>query len=166
MAAFFDRHGALVNGFLSRMIGRGADVDDLLQETFWHVWKTAQQFDGGRSSPKTWLILIARSRALDFLRKKARSVLTQPLETADTRTSPDGVLEDQERQSSAKSACLALENLPIEQRRAIQWAFFNGYTHTQIAEVEGVPLGTVKTRIRLGMIRLRDILGSNSTVQP
>ncbi len=153
-ADFYDRHSARVLGLLVRILNDRAAAEDVLQEAFWQAWSRAGQFDPTRATAAVWISLIARSRALDLLRRKPRAALVA--ETFDSPTPDDTLQVDaQEQRSRARQA---LEQLPHEQRHVIQLAFFSGLTHEQIAAREKQPLGTVKTRIRLGMKRLRDIL--------
>ena len=157
-ARFYDRHAARTFGLLVKFLGRGKEAEDVLQETFWQVWNTADRYDPARGNPTAWLVLLARSRALDQLRRNSRrpvgsSDLTEIVDV------PNGCPKDSmELAELAQQARGAINQLPPEQRLAIQRAFFGGFTHVQIAEQEGLPLGTVKTRIRMGMCKLRDIL--------
>src|SRR5262249_55572549 len=116
-AAFYERHSARVYGLLNRWLRhRGGDADDVLQETFWQVWRRAGQYDASRSPPTAWLVLIARSRALDHLRR--RKVVARPPETNDLvlESDPAHALE---RDEASAQVHLALDQLPDEQRRAI-----------------------------------------------
>lgn len=151
---FYDRHAARVLGLLVRMIGDRASAEDVLQETFWRAWSRASQYDPTRASAAVWISLIARSRAIDLLRRRPRAATLG--ESFDAATPDDTLQVDAREQRSG--ARRALDQLPHEQRQAILLAFFGGLTHEQIAAKEQQPLGTVKTRIRLGMKRLRDIL--------
>ncbi len=164
-AAFYDRHAATAYGLLVRMLGRGPEAEDILQETFWQVWKSARQYDAARGTPVAWLMLLARSRAVDQLRRSARRVPAVAEAEAEAVAIGDCPSQAMDRGESAKKAREALNSLPAEQRLAIQRAFFDGYTHVQIAALDGLSLGTVKTRIRLGMAKLRDILGAESVVK-
>lgn len=152
-AAFFERHGGRVRALLIHMLGH-SDADDVLQEVFWQVWKTAAQFDATRCSAGGWLIVLTRSRARDHLRRRGRE--------RETPVGPMGVAGDVAEAVAAReassSAEQALRCLPVEQQEAIRLAFFGGLTHEQIAAHTALPLGTIKTRIRRGMGRLRDLL--------
>jgi RNA polymerase sigma-70 factor (ECF subfamily) len=154
---FYDRHAARVCGLLTRLLGRRPEADDVLQETFWQVWTRAGGYDPQRSGPLVWLIMIARSRALDCLRRGGRRI---PAPAPGPTLAPDQGAEAVERDEDARQAGAALEQLPEEQRTVIRLAFYDGLTHTQIADAQSLALGTVKTRIRLGMRRLREILTS------
>jgi RNA polymerase sigma-70 factor (ECF subfamily) len=160
LALLFDRHGAAVLGLLTRMLGRGGEADEVLQEVFLWLWKHPRRYDAGRSSLRGWLLVLARSRALDVLRadrsrrvreegvERDRPVVHEPVPLAN--------LEQRERQRRLRAA---LVNLPEEQRRCIELAFFVGLSHSQIAARLEQPLGTVKSRIQLGMAKLRVALG-------
>ncbi len=154
-AELYDRHAPRVLGLLVKMLRTRGEADDVLQDTFWHAWRIAAQYDAQRSSVAGWLTMIARSRAIDHMRKR-------PVPTG-AGAEHEGVEEhgpahDAERQEAQDRTRRALQVLPPEQRHAIQLAFFEGLSHEQIATRESLPLGTVKTRIRLGMQRLRDAL--------
>jgi RNA polymerase sigma-70 factor (ECF subfamily) len=157
-AAFYDRHAGRVLGLLRRWLGHPDSAEDVLQETFWQVWRRAGQYDARRSPPEAWLVLLARSRALDHLRRQpppAASAWPEPAATDE----PGSALE---RSESAELVRRALSQLPAEQRSAITLAFFAGLTYEQVAREQAIPVGTAKTRIRLGMRRLRDLLGEEA----
>jgi RNA polymerase sigma-70 factor, ECF subfamily len=152
---FFDRYSNRVLGLLVKFVRRREDAEDLLQATFCEVWRRAPSFDPSRSRCDFWLLLIARSRALDYLRsRRPAAELTAVLEPATDHDLTGGL----ERVEASDRLHEALRRLPEEQRRAIELAFFAGLTHEQIAGKLEAPLGTIKTRIRLGMNRLRDSL--------
>jgi RNA polymerase sigma-70 factor (ECF subfamily) len=155
LAAFYDRHAARVLGLLLRILGDRDDAEDVLQETLWQVWQQAARYDPARSNPDNWLTLLARSRALDFRRRRSPSADPPAAEDRVAEADPAGGLE---RREMAQLVRAALERLPDEQREAIRLAFYDGLTHEQVAEELSVPLGTAKTRIRRGMRRLRGLL--------
>ncbi|MFO0840360.1 MAG: sigma-70 family RNA polymerase sigma factor [Phycisphaerae bacterium] len=156
--AFYDRHSARVFGILLRMLRDRREAEDALQDVFWHVWERAAQYDSNRGNPEIWLLMIARSRALDRLRKLARDAsrpVTPVGESDPAAPRDDYAIDTREQAGRARNA---LAQLPPEQRQAIELAFFEGLSHTTIAEREGISLGTIKTRIRLGMRKLRELL--------
>lgn len=156
-AAFYDRHAPRVLGLLVRWLGHRQDAEDILQETFWQVWSRAKQYDAARAAPEVWLLLIARSRALDRLRGRrvqANPPSVEPVAIVD----PGGALEQGE---AARRLREALAELPEEQRSAIALAYYAGLTYEQVAQRQAIPAGTAKTRIRLGMRRLRRLLGGS-----
>ncbi len=158
-AAFYDRHAGRILGLLSRLLGDRAAADDVLQEVFVQVWSQARQFDSSRGGPVLWLVMIARSRARDWWRRNGR--LTDTLrDLGDAYAATDDQSGELERSESADLTRQALAQLPEEQRSAIRLAFYQGLTHVEIADRQRVALGTVKTRIRLGIRKLRGILGS------
>jgi RNA polymerase sigma-70 factor (ECF subfamily) len=162
-ARLFDLHAPVTLGLLNRILGGRAEAEEILQEVFLQVWMQADRYDADRSTARGWILMLARSRALDRLRRRdssrrreeaageeaADSVLVPPVGTAR--------LESQERQHRVTSALGALSP---DQRRCIELAFFEGLTHTQIAERLQAPLGTVKSRILLGMNKLRQALST------
>ncbi len=159
-AAFYDRHAPRVFGLLMRWLHVRVDAEDALQEIFWQVWRSAKQYDTARAAPEAWLVLLARSRSVDLLRRRRRtSSSTTPTE-AET-VDPLARLTFDEATAQVQAA---LGQLPREQRDAICMAFLNGHTHEQVARQQAVPLGTAKTRILLGMKRLRALLHAEKQV--
>lgn len=154
-AEFYDRQAPRLLGWLLRWLGQRGDAEDVLQEVFWQIWSRAGQYDATRATPGVWLFLIARSRALDYLRQRRSSAGapegSEPAAAAD----PCAVLEQTEATQQVREA---LAQLPEEQRSAISLAFYGGLTYEQVAQRQEIPVGTAKTRIRLGMKRLRALL--------
>lgn len=163
-AEFYDRHSPRAFGLIRKLVGPGDEAEDVLQEVFTQVWNQASRYEADRSAPATWLLLLARSRALDHLRRRknrpAASDQVPELATFETPSQPLVVTE-----RTLKMFDL-LDRLPEEQRQAILLAFYGGLTQAQVAEKQGAPLGTVKTRIRQGMLKLRDWLENNGEVRP
>lgn len=151
---FYDRHAPGTYGFLVRILQARFDADDVLQDTFWQVWRTADRFDRRRATPKSWIFAIARSRAVDHLRSRSRNLIAPVEDLLRQFTEPrvNAEVEDREMVENA------LGQLPDEQRQAIVLAFFAGHTHVEVAQHLGIPLGTAKTRIALGMKRLGKLL--------
>jgi RNA polymerase sigma-70 factor (ECF subfamily) len=156
-SAFYDRHSGRVLGLLSRMLRDRDEAEDVLQNTFWQVWGRAEQYDARRASPIAWLVMLARSRALDVLRRR-RPQATAEVEAPDAGGSAATKPEFDEL---AQMATGALKRLPDEQRSVILLSFYGGLTHEQISQTQQVALGTVKTRIRTGMRRLRELMGES-----
>lgn len=158
-AALFDRHAPVVLGLLLRILGSRPEAEEVLQEVFLQAWRQAERYDPARATPRGWLVVLARSRALDLVRSRE----SRKRREAETGAAPDvapvgtGSLEERERRLQVSSA---LGTLPSEQRRCIELAFFEGLTHTQIADRLDAPLGTVKSRIHLGMNKLRQVLSA------
>ena len=156
---FYRRFSVPVFSMLIRMLGNQHDAEEVLQLSFLHIWKKAPTFDPERSAPFTWLVMIARNRALDRLRARERQTRLEEAAAKDTERftasagSEPGVAGDMR-----SLLALALAQIPGEQRMAIEMAFFHGLTHDEISENLGEPLGTIKARIRRGMLRLRDLV--------
>jgi RNA polymerase sigma-70 factor (ECF subfamily) len=162
-ANLFEVHAPLTLGLIDRILGRRGEAEEVLQEVFLQVWMQADRYDGARSTPRGWILMLARSRALDRLRRRdsIRRREEAAGEEADETVSPVGTerLEDLDRKRRVDSA---LGVLSQDQRRCIELAFYEGLTHTQIADRLSAPLGTVKSRILLGMNKLRQVLGASA----
>jgi RNA polymerase sigma-70 factor, ECF subfamily len=154
-AAFYSRHSPQIFGLLVRMLPARADAEDVLQETFLQVWRQAERFDPDRASPFGWLVMMARSRGTDRLRRKSISGTSEMVEPAVLDSS--GL--EAERQETADRVRQALACLAREQSSAIELAFFGGLTYEEVARRQGIPVGTAKTRIRLGLQHLRQTMG-------
>lgn len=158
LAQLYDRYDRILFGLLMRILNNREEAEDVLQEVFLQVWRKAEDFDETRGRPFTWLVTLARSRGIDRLRTLASR----------ERVAEAGAREVSEEISDAATDALkseqrglvsdALAKLPDEQKRTIMLAYFDGLTQTEIATRLGAPLGTVKTRMRTGMIRLRELL--------
>ncbi|HEU4871443.1 MAG TPA: sigma-70 family RNA polymerase sigma factor [Pyrinomonadaceae bacterium] len=158
LAQLYDRYDRILFGLLMRILNNREEAEDVLQETFLQVWRKAADFDESRGRPFTWLVTLARSRGIDRLRTLASR----------ERVAEAGAREVSEEISDAATDALkseqrglvsdALAKLPDEQKRPIMLAYFDGLTQSEIATHLGAPLGTVKTRMRTGMIRLRELL--------
>lgn len=160
-AAVYDRLAPRVYGFLLKLLGNRSEADDVLQETFLQVWNQAARFDPARAGPDGWVLMIARSRAADRLRRRVAAKIQNGPGDEPTDTAHPG--ERLERADDARRVSAALARIPPEQGELIRLAFYDGLTHEQIARHLGLPLGTVKTRIRLGMMRLRDLCSEGPT---
>jgi RNA polymerase sigma-70 factor (ECF subfamily) len=151
MADVYDRHAGIVYAVALRVLGNTSAAEDVVQEVFLQLWRNPQAFDAERGRLAPWLAVIARNRAIDLLRKR-------PMEDdIDELPISTGVnLEDEAAERMAISKVReVLAQLPQDQRRLLEMAFFEGMTHTEIAGKTGEPLGTVKTRIRSGLLALR-----------
>ena len=133
-----------------------------MQEGFVYLWEKARDFDPARSRAFTWAVVIFRNKAIDRIRSRQRRLKLNDDAAGDilpldgqNNESADIAVDRAERATLVRSA---LRGLPAEQRKCIEWAFLKGYTHHQLAEMLGEPLGTVKTNIRRGLLRLRDLL--------
>jgi RNA polymerase sigma-70 factor (ECF subfamily) len=154
LASLYDRYSGLVYAIALRVLGETSAAEDILQEIFLQLWRKPEAFDPSRGAMASWLSVLARNRAIDQQRKR------RPESDIDEVPLPcDLDLEGEaiQRSVAAKArACLA--DMPAEQRRDVELAFFSGLTHSEIAAKTGEPLGTVKTRIRTALIALRRAL--------
>jgi RNA polymerase sigma-70 factor, ECF subfamily len=156
LAAVFDRHGRLAYSLAHRICGRGAMAEEVVQDAFLALWHHRARFDGSRGSVRAWLMTLVRNRAVDAVRREhVRSSRDTANEgAAEALPSPDSVAEEAERREQARTLHGALSALPPDQREVIELAYFAGLTHTQIATRLGIPAGTVKGRMRLGLEKL------------
>ena len=158
LAACYDRYRLILFGLIVRILNDRAEAEDVLQETFLQVWRRANDFDENRGRAFTWLVTIARSRALDRLRSHGSRERIAAEAAAEPRDVMGDASAETLRSEEAVVVRRALIELPEEQQRALLLAYFEGLTQTEIATRLGIPLGTVKTRVRSGMIRLRELL--------
>ncbi len=165
LGQLYDRHGQVAYTVAFRVVGERADAEEVVAATFTQAWREAARFEAGRGSVAAWLTMIARSRALDLARSRSRRVRitdTAARSAADAApamsqgfAAPSAGLEQEER-SRAVSAALAQLSAP--QRAAIELAYYEGLSQSEIASRLQEPLGTIKTRMRLGMQKLRETL--------
>jgi RNA polymerase sigma-70 factor (ECF subfamily) len=160
LAAFYDATSRRAFGLAYRVLGDGAAAEDVLQAAYLAIWEQADELDQSRGSVESLLMTIVHRRAVDAARARARvQARSGNLEVDPIDPAPDA-LEEAVRAEDATSVRAALDELPEPQRRAVVLAYFEGMTYAEVAEAEGVPLGTVKSRMRLAMERLRDVLGA------
>src|SRR5262245_38521546 len=150
LGELFDAYSGLLGGLALRILQSRAEAEDVVQEVFVQVWRQAARFDGRRGNPEAWLCTITRTRALDRLRRRAAR------RERTGAAAPPGA--DVPRPEESLAVRQALGELSPEQRRALELAYYEGLTHAEIARRLGEPLGTIKTRIRTAMTRLRDAL--------
>ena len=160
MAQLYDESSPLVYSVALRVLGDTADAEEVTLDVYTQVWRTAATYDPNRGKVTAWLATLARSRAIDRLRSRSgRDRRELPIlqfeEMRADSASPELVTDTAQRRRRIMTALAALSP---EQREAIELAFFSGLTHSELAERLGQPLGTVKTRIRLGMMKLREQL--------
>jgi RNA polymerase sigma-70 factor, ECF subfamily len=162
LAELYDRHSRLLFSLIVRIVGDHGEAEEILQEVFVRVWTRVEMYDAGMGAPLPWMVRVARNKAIDRLRaRRVRAAVDTPaidlavVEATAPATgiqTPEAAVLDSERRRRVTGA---LAGLPAEQRQLIEQAFFEGYTHSELAQRFGLPLGTVKTRIRLGMLAMR-----------
>ena len=151
MAQLYQRYSDLVYSVALRVLGETGAAEDILQEVFMRLWRSPDLFDANRGSLPGWLAVITRNRAIDSLRKRRpETEMTDEVVSVE----PD-LASDAERRRALDKIRGTLGGMPSLQRSALEMAFFEGLTHTEIAERTGEPLGTIKTRIRAGLLTLR-----------
>ena len=158
LAQLYDRYRTILFGLLMRILNNREEAEDVLQETFLQVWRKAADFDESRGRPFTWLVTLARSRAIDRLRTLASRERVAEAGAREVSEEISDAATDALRSEQRGLVSDALAKLPYEQKRPIMLAYFDGLTQSEIAMRLGAPLGTVKTRMRTGMIRLRELL--------
>ena len=157
--AFYTRYNRLAFSLVFRIAGNRQDAEDVLTDVFWQVWQQSPRYDSSRGKPVAWLLTIARTRAIDCVRSTTRQhsktdELETHKETPPSTPEPDAFVVADTR----KAVQAALQALPEQQRVPLEMAYFQGMSHTEIAASLGQPLGTVKDRIRMGMMHLRKSL--------
>ncbi len=161
LAALYRRRGGLLYSLLVRMLVSETEAQEVMQDTFVRIWRRAAEFDAARSSPVAWMIQIARGLALDRLRARARRNAARTAyeqEVASLAVEEMTGAHQAARDELATACATALHRLPEPQSRALQLAFLRGWTHEEIAAAESEPLGTIKARIRRGLLALRQAL--------
>ena len=153
----YDRHSSMVYGLTFRMLGEQMAAEEVTQDTFLKLWTRADSFSSKKGTLLTWLLTIARRTALDRIRlENRRPDFSNPVDPEDAwRLSPDP--NSQTDESRWRSLYFILQELPSEQRHVIELAYYHGMSQNQIAEYLVIPLGTIKTRLRLGMQKLRQL---------
>ena len=162
LAELYDRYSRLLFGLILRILGDRGEAEEILQEAFVRVWTRAATYDARMGGPLPWVVRVARNCAIDRLRaRRIRAAVNTPATDLDAVLAatpatdiqtPEAAVLDSERRRMLTGA---LAGLPAEQRQLIEAAFFEGYTHSELAQRFRMPLGTVKTRIRLGMLAMR-----------
>jgi RNA polymerase sigma-70 factor (ECF subfamily) len=156
----YKRYSSPVYSLVWKILQNSEEAEDVALDVFWQVWRQADRYDPARGAPPAWIFTLARSRAIDRLRSRARREdrtisIDDPnlhFDPLDENASPDQVVSFRQSRDAVRAA---MEKLSAVQREAVELAFLKGMTHVEIAERLGQPLGTVKTRVRQGLIRLR-----------
>jgi RNA polymerase sigma-70 factor, ECF subfamily len=151
MTEVFDRYGRAVYSVALRILKDSGHAEDVMQEIFFQIWRNSDSFVQGRGSLGAWLVVVARNRSIDLLRRR------KPTDSVDdvVLTSSTNLAVEAEHNAMIEKVQKVLGELPAEQQKSMEMAFFEGLSHSEIAERTGDPLGTVKTRIRLALITLR-----------
>jgi RNA polymerase sigma-70 factor (ECF subfamily) len=152
----YERYGTIVFGMAYRLLGDRQAAEECTQDVFVSVWRTAHGYRPERAQVSTWLLAIARNRAIDATRRRAARPVDPHEDVWSTDESPDAS-ELVSAADEAERVAAAMAELPDAQREALSLAYFDGLSHTEISERLGLPIGTVKGRIRLALDRLRDL---------
>lgn len=160
----FDRHCEAAFSLAYRMCGRRGMAEDVVQEAFLSLWRSGSRYDRARGSVRSWVLGVVRNRAIDAFRRETthagRDVSDEA--AADRIAAPENTEAQVEGRDEARQVRAALSSLPDDQRQVIELAFFGGFTHNQIAHMLELPAGTVKGRMRLGLMKLRFALSDGS----
>jgi RNA polymerase sigma-70 factor (ECF subfamily) len=161
LSILYDRHSPMLLAICRRVLRDAAEAEDVLTDVFFEVWTKADRFDAGRGNPLTYLVTLSRSRAIDRQRSRASrpQVVSADTDAASAQADPvPNPLQSMHLKERQKQVRAALSDLEPAQRQALECAFYEGLSHSEIAKKLNRPLGTVKTYIRQGLIRLRDSL--------
>ena len=154
----YDRHGGVAYSLAYRIVGDRAAAEEVTQEAFISVWRSGARFDAARGSVRSWLLSVVRNRAIDFLRSRAGKAPKLDFDdeaALEQRPAAERTEEEALRRETAGEIRDALGRLPGEQSQVIELAYFGGFTHSEIAAILGLPMGTVKGRMRLGLEKIR-----------
>jgi RNA polymerase sigma-70 factor (ECF subfamily) len=162
LGQLYDRYRLILFGVLMRILNSREEAEDVLQEVFLQVWRRAADFDENRGRPFTWLVTLARSRGIDRLRSLASRERVAIAGANEASDETSDAATDAIRSEQRGVVNSALSQLPEEQKQPLMLAYFDGLTQSEIAMQLGAPLGTVKTRMRSGMMKLRELLSGSS----
>lgn len=166
-AILYDRHSRAAYSLAYRMMGDKHAAEDLLQDAFLKVWRGATSYRTERGSVRTWILSIVHNRGIDQLRSTASRRRTQEkVEASSPISQPSEAFAATWRNTQREQVREALGTLPKEQLKILELAYFSGYTHVEISEFLGLPLGTVKGRMRLGLKKIRDYFDSQDVAVP
>jgi RNA polymerase sigma-70 factor (ECF subfamily) len=166
-AVLYDRHSRAAYSLAYRMMGKRQAAEDLVQDAFLKVWRAAGSYRAERGSVRTWLLSIVHNRGIDQLRSLASHRRTQDrIEASAPKSQPSEAFAESWRNSQSEQVREALKTLPPEQLKILELAYFSGYTHVEIAKLLGLPLGTVKGRMRLGLKKVRNYFDSRDMAVP
>jgi len=156
MAALYDRYSSIVYAVALRVLQDGAGAEDVLQDIFMQLWRNPGAFDSSRGNMAAWLAVITRNRAIDALRRRRPE---SDIDDVIVSAEPD-LASDTDRARAMEKVRSTLEGMPAAQRSALEMAYFEGLSHSEIAAKTGEPLGTIKTRIRTGLLLLRKVFAT------
>jgi RNA polymerase sigma-70 factor, ECF subfamily len=156
MAALYDRYSSIVYAVALRVLQDTSAAEDVLQDIFMQLWRKPGAFDATRGNMAAWLAVIARNRAIDALRRRRPQ---DDIEEVIVSVEPD-LASEAERSRAMEKVRVALQAMPPSQRSALELAYFEGLSHSEIAAKTGEPLGTIKTRIRTGLLSLRKVMAA------
>ncbi len=166
-AVLYDRHCRPAYSLAYRMMGEKQAAEDLTQDAFLKIWRSATSYRAQRGSVRTWLLSIVHNRGIDQLRSLASRRRTQEkVEASAPKSQPSEAFSESWRNSQREQVREALKSLPKEQLKILELAYFSGYTHVEIAELLDLPIGTVKGRMRLGLKKMKEYFGSQGMVVP
>ncbi|MBV9607435.1 MAG: sigma-70 family RNA polymerase sigma factor [Solirubrobacterales bacterium] len=164
----FDRHAGVAFSLAYRMCGRRSLAEEIVQEAFMSLWRSTARYDPSRGSVRSWVLRVVHNRAIDAFRREVAGAGQDVLDESIVETLParERTEDEVERRSDARLVRGALDGLPRDQRQVIELAYFGGFSHTEIASALGLPAGTVKGRMRLGLSKLWLALGEATGVLP
>jgi RNA polymerase sigma-70 factor (ECF subfamily) len=166
-AALYDRHGRMAYSLAYRMVGEKQEAEDVVQEAFIKVWRSAGGYRVRRGSVRSWILSIVRNSGIDHIRSRAsRGRMQDKVEASAPTSEPSEAFAEAWRNTQQGRVREALKALPQEQLKILELAYFSGYTHVEIAERLELPLGTVKGRMRLGLQKLRDFFQARGEAVP
>jgi len=163
LGELYDRHAAAALAVAIRIVGGRAEAEDVVHDAFVAVWRKIDRFDAQRGSLRAWLLTVVRNRAIDRVRARRTAVdVDDADERSLLRTGPNPTWDAALDRAAASDLRQAMDALPDEQRRAVELAYFEGYTYREVAEITGVPPGTANGRLRLALAKLRESLTGSS----
>ena len=163
----YERHSHAAFSLAYRMMGEHQASEDLTQDAFLKVWRSAKSYRAERGSVRTWILSIVHNRGIDQIRSQAGRRRTQDkIEASAPRSQPSEAFAETLRNSQRDQVREALDTLPPEQLKILELAYFSGYTHVEISDLLRLPLGTVKGRMRLGLKKIRDYFESRDAAVP
>ncbi len=158
-ALLYDRHSRAAYSLAYRMMGERQAAEDLVQDAFLKLWRAAGSYRAERGSVRSWLLAIVHNRAIDQIRSSAsRRRMQEKVEASAPKVQPSEAFKESWRNAQREQIREALKGLPAEQLKVLELAYFSGYKQVEIAELLGLPLGTVKGRMRLGLKKMRGLL--------